>query len=173
MVAYLRRAIGYSMTGNTIEHLFFMLYGNGTNGKSTFIEAIRNVFGDYAKASAFTTFMQQQSPSAPRNDLAALAGAYTGSVLTSKGGQQTATASVSPTGAITGSAQGCNFTDTATPRTDANLFTLSVTFAGAPCYFANQTVSGAVYFDAANSRVYGAAPNADRSDAVLFVGTKP
>jgi putative DNA primase/helicase len=75
LIAYLRRAIGYSMTGNTCEHVFFMLYGSGTNGKSTFIEAIRSVFGDYSKASAFTTFMQQQSPSAPRNDLAALAGA--------------------------------------------------------------------------------------------------
>jgi putative DNA primase/helicase len=75
LIAYLQRAIGYTLTGDTCEHVFFMLYGSGTNGKSTFIEAIRNVFGDYAKTSAFTTFMQQQSPSAPRNDLAALAGA--------------------------------------------------------------------------------------------------
>jgi putative DNA primase/helicase len=75
LVGYLQRAVGYTMTGKTSEHVFFMLHGGGTNGKSTFIEAIRTVFGDYAKASAFTTFMQQQSPSAPRNDLAALAGA--------------------------------------------------------------------------------------------------
>jgi putative DNA primase/helicase len=75
LVGYLQRAVGYTMTGKTSEHVFFMLHGGGTNGKSTFIEAIRTVFGDYARASAFTTFMQQQSPSAPRNDLAALAGA--------------------------------------------------------------------------------------------------
>jgi putative DNA primase/helicase len=72
---YLQRAVGYSMTGKTSEHALFMLYGAGCNGKTTFVEALRNVFGDYAKTADFSTFMQQKSSSGPRNDLAMLCGA--------------------------------------------------------------------------------------------------
>ena len=46
LAGYLQRAVGYTMTGTTCEHVFFMLYGTGTNGKSTLIEAVRNIFGD-------------------------------------------------------------------------------------------------------------------------------
>ena len=75
MAGYLQRAVGYSLTGETLEHVLFMLYGSGCNGKTTFIEALRNVFGDYARAADFATFIQHRSPSAPRNDLAMLRGA--------------------------------------------------------------------------------------------------
>jgi putative DNA primase/helicase len=94
LAGYLQRAVAYSMTGTTCEHSFFMLYGSGTNGKSTFIEAIRTVFGDYAKASAFTTFMLQSSPSAPRNDLAMLCGARLVTATESDDGNQLAEAFV-------------------------------------------------------------------------------
>jgi putative DNA primase/helicase len=75
IVEYLQRAVGYSMTGKTSEHALFMLYGSGCNGKTTFVEALRNVFGEYAKTADFSTFMQQKSSSGPRNDLAMLCGA--------------------------------------------------------------------------------------------------
>ena len=35
------------MTGSTDEHCLFFLYGVGANGKSTFLEAMRLVMGDY------------------------------------------------------------------------------------------------------------------------------
>jgi len=75
LIDYLQRTIGYSMTGDTLEHCLFMLYGSGLNGKSTFVEAVRNVLGDYARTADFGTFMQQKASSAPRNDLAMLRGA--------------------------------------------------------------------------------------------------
>jgi putative DNA primase/helicase len=75
IVEYLQRAVGRSLTGGTLEHALFMLCGSGCNGKTTFIEALRNVFGDYARAADFSTFMQQRSSAAPRNDLAMLCGA--------------------------------------------------------------------------------------------------
>jgi hypothetical protein len=59
------------------------------------------------------------------------------------------------------------------PRARGNAFNVSLTFGGAPCLFANQTLTGIAYFDATTRVVYAAAPNANRTDGVLFVGTKP
>ncbi len=52
--AYLQRAAGYSLTGNVTEHCLFFCYGTGANGKSTFLETIRELLGEgeYAKAAA-------------------------------------------------------------------------------------------------------------------------
>ena len=46
--AFLQRACGYSLTGLTVEHALFFLYGTGANGKSTFVETLRGIMGDYA-----------------------------------------------------------------------------------------------------------------------------
>lgn len=52
--AYLQRAVGYSLTGDVSEHALFFAYGTGANGKSTFLETIRDLLGEgeYAKAAA-------------------------------------------------------------------------------------------------------------------------
>lgn len=52
--AYLRRAAGYSLTGNVSEHVLFFCFGTGANGKSTFLEVFRELLGEgeYAKAAA-------------------------------------------------------------------------------------------------------------------------
>jgi putative DNA primase/helicase len=47
---YLQRLFGYALTGSTQEHALFFIYGPGGNGKSTLLEAIRGVMGDYAAA---------------------------------------------------------------------------------------------------------------------------
>ena len=41
--AFLQRACGYSLTGQTVEHALFFLYGTGANGKSTFVETLRGI----------------------------------------------------------------------------------------------------------------------------------
>ncbi|VVE06392.1 hypothetical protein PAQ31011_02416 [Pandoraea aquatica] len=46
LVEYLRRAIGYSLTAQITEHCLFFLYGSGANGKSTFLNVLRALFGD-------------------------------------------------------------------------------------------------------------------------------
>lgn len=50
LVAYLQRAIGYSLTGNTDEHVMFIPYGTGSNGKSTMLLTVEGMLGlgDYA-----------------------------------------------------------------------------------------------------------------------------
>ena len=52
----------------------FILYGTGANGKSTFLEVIRFLLGDYAQQADFSTFLARDRDG-PRNDLAALKGA--------------------------------------------------------------------------------------------------
>lgn len=43
----LQTCVGYSLTGTTREQCLFLLYGDGSNGKSTLVETISNVIGDY------------------------------------------------------------------------------------------------------------------------------
>ncbi len=48
MIAYLQRAAGLCLSGDTRARAFFFLYGTGCNGKSTFLETVRDVLGEYA-----------------------------------------------------------------------------------------------------------------------------
>lgn len=76
LIAFLQRAVGYALTGDTREHALFLLYGTGRNGKSTFLGALADVLGDYArKAEAETFLASDRGANGPREDLARLAGA--------------------------------------------------------------------------------------------------
>jgi|GEM_PF-820087 len=48
LVDYLRRAVGYSVTGIIRQHVFFCCYGTGANGKTTFFKTLAAILGDYA-----------------------------------------------------------------------------------------------------------------------------
>ena len=74
MIEYVQRIIGYSLTGSTEEHCFFILNGDGRNGKSTLLNIIAHLLGDYNKATSSNTFLMMKHESI-RNDLAALKGA--------------------------------------------------------------------------------------------------
>ncbi len=46
----MQRAIRYSLTGKIIEHVLIVLYGFGSNGKTTLIDALHYLLGpSYAK----------------------------------------------------------------------------------------------------------------------------
>jgi len=47
VLQFIQRAVGYTLTGSTDEHCLFFLYGVGANGKSTFLEAMRMLMGEY------------------------------------------------------------------------------------------------------------------------------
>ncbi|MGH9426935.1 MAG: DNA primase family protein, partial [Terriglobia bacterium] len=74
VIDFLWKAIGYSLTGDTQEDCLFLLYGAGANGKSTFLNILRALLGEYGKQAAFSTFLYQERD-AVRNDLADLRGA--------------------------------------------------------------------------------------------------
>lgn len=76
LAGFLRRSVGYSMTGSTSEERFWFIHGPGASGKSTFIEAIKAAFGDYAVTADFESFLaRHNSGGGARGDLARLAGA--------------------------------------------------------------------------------------------------
>jgi len=73
--AFLQRAVGYSLSGDTREEVLFFVHGPAATGKSTFIEAIKTVLGDYATTADFETFVERPNAGGPRSDVARLAGA--------------------------------------------------------------------------------------------------
>lgn len=75
LASYLQRAVGYALTGSTGEQAMFLLYGTGANGKSTFLEALRDLFGDYGRQTDPATFLARQHSDRIPNDIARLAGA--------------------------------------------------------------------------------------------------
>ena len=93
LIAFLQRAIGYSLTGHTNEQVLLLLYGTGANGKSTFLETLRNLLADYAAIADFTTFLKRDGEGA-RNDLARLVGARFVSAVEAEAGKPLAEALV-------------------------------------------------------------------------------
>lgn len=74
LIHYLQKAVGYSATGSTREQVMFILYGNGRNGKSLFIDVLAEVLGTYAKTMNVSTIMVK-SNSGVNSDIARLEGA--------------------------------------------------------------------------------------------------
>ncbi|MEK6271386.1 MAG: phage/plasmid primase, P4 family [Actinomycetota bacterium] len=72
LVAFLHRLVGYTLTGDTREHVLAVLHGTGCNGKTTFVETTKALLGDLAVTSAFDSFARVRGNRGPRNDLARL-----------------------------------------------------------------------------------------------------
>ena len=73
IVGFVQRAVGYSMSGSISEQVFFCLFGEGANGKSTFLGVIQKLLGDYAYTMPFST-VEFDNRSTISNDVAALRG---------------------------------------------------------------------------------------------------
>lgn len=76
LIHYMQKLIGYSVLANPIESLFVIMYGDGSNGKSTFINTIRDVLGHHAKVANSETFLgtAANSSGSPREDILRLMG---------------------------------------------------------------------------------------------------
>jgi putative DNA primase/helicase len=77
LMAYLRALVGYTLTGETSGQMLMFLYGTGQNGKSVFIEVIRDLLGEYGvslrtDALSLRAFSSKNGPS---EDIARLMGA--------------------------------------------------------------------------------------------------
>lgn len=75
-IAFFQRWAGYALTGIIKDHVVLIAYGTGRNGKSTVVEALRHVYGDYATSTAFAAFVESYRDDAgARPDLVRLRGA--------------------------------------------------------------------------------------------------
>ena len=77
MISFFQRLIGYTMLGAPHEDIIVIPYGSGSNGKSTVLGAIRDVFSAHAKTAANDTFMGSQfgnGGGGPREDILRLMG---------------------------------------------------------------------------------------------------
>lgn len=54
---FLQRIFGYCLSGSTREQVIFLFYGTGSNGKSTLMNVVREIMGDYAMVSPISTFL--------------------------------------------------------------------------------------------------------------------
>jgi putative DNA primase/helicase len=90
--AFMQRSVGYALTDFIDEHCLWFLYGLGRNGKTTFINAVRAVLGDYAASTKASTLMVKSHGDERRNDVAVLRGARFVSATEAEDGQQLAEA---------------------------------------------------------------------------------
>jgi putative DNA primase/helicase len=90
LIHFLQKSIGYALAGDITEQCMFFLYGGGKNGKSTFINTVKDLLGDYGMQSSTETFMVKQSGSGIPNDLARLKGARLVSATESEEGRRLA-----------------------------------------------------------------------------------
>jgi putative DNA primase/helicase len=73
VISFVQTAAGWALTGDTSEQTMFILGGSGANGKSTFLNTIMYLLGDYAIATPTETFMRKNGDQ-NTNDLARLRG---------------------------------------------------------------------------------------------------
>lgn len=70
---YLQQLVGMGLTGRRIVSILPIFYGSGGNGKSVFIEVLKELLGDYAGSANSDLFIERPNGS-PTNDIARLVG---------------------------------------------------------------------------------------------------
>lgn len=78
LAAFIQKALGYALTGDTRYECFFILYGaTSRNGKSTLCEVLMQLTGEYGRTASPETIAQRKysDSRSPTEDIARLAGA--------------------------------------------------------------------------------------------------
>ncbi len=65
LMGYLQRLAGYCLTGETREEILVFMHGPGGNGKGVFMNAIRDVLGEYAKQAAMQVLLSNNGDRHP------------------------------------------------------------------------------------------------------------
>ena len=81
LIAFVQRALGYSITGSQGEMAIFFCHGEGWNGKSTLLGACRLILGEYAAEVEPAAFMVDKNRGTGPNE--AIASLYNVNFVTS------------------------------------------------------------------------------------------
>lgn len=104
--------------------------------------------------------------------IAAIEGYFDGKVASS-GGVSGAYLNIDGNGRLSAySYDGCSASGTVVPRSDANVYDVTVTFGSSPCDHPMETYRGIAYLRATTRSLLVAMPNASRTDGALFAGIK-
>ena len=75
VIKFVKKMVGYSLTGLVNEEKLFFMYGQGANGKSVFTNVIVDIFGDYAVTVGVEILMRTKNEGESNRYKAKLAGA--------------------------------------------------------------------------------------------------
>jgi len=87
VIGFVQRALGYGLTGLTIEQALFLLWGGGANGKTTLLRIFMLLLGAYAQSARAETLMEKRHDTIP-NDIARLKGARFVGVVEAENGHR-------------------------------------------------------------------------------------
>jgi putative DNA primase/helicase len=88
LVTFLQDYFGYALTGNPPDRIFPIFHGSGKNGKSTLINIIAAVMGDYHVAARTESIMASDKPDKIGEDIIPLRGARLATLQESERGQK-------------------------------------------------------------------------------------
>jgi putative DNA primase/helicase len=74
LIGFLKRFLGYCLTGLVTEHSLVFLFGTGANGKGVFMSTVTEIFGDYAVVAPMEMFLASNVERHP-TEIAKLRGA--------------------------------------------------------------------------------------------------
>jgi putative DNA primase/helicase len=97
MIPYLQRAFGSVLTGDVADKAVFVFFGQGDNGKTTLLEAVRHVLKEYSAqvlVDTLVTHSKNPESNATRSDLSDLQGARFVTTSETEEGQRLAEAKV-------------------------------------------------------------------------------
>ena len=75
LIQWIKRVMGYTLTGSTDERCLFFLYGVGKNGKSIFFEVLRMLLVDHLKITSIEALLQTEQTGGATPYVADLQGA--------------------------------------------------------------------------------------------------
>ena len=76
LIQFMQRALGYTCTGSVTEQCLFICWGeSGNNGKSTILEAVQKLLGDYAQMSDMKVITSAEMDNRVASSMAKLQGA--------------------------------------------------------------------------------------------------
>ena len=88
MAKFLKKAVGYTLTGSTTEQVLFFVHGPHSTGKSTFVNLIRDILGDFGIHTPTKTLLVKQFDSDIPVDIARMKGARMVTAIENNANQQ-------------------------------------------------------------------------------------